>query len=98
MTRKLYLMCSENNKIITQNPSPLYLDFVDPSFGFLMKTSDITQQEITYVKSSVTSLVNTNIQINGKAFSVRHIFTLTMIDGKVCKASTLTKSRNTCYV
>ena len=38
------------------------------------------------MKNSVSSLINTNVQIDG--ISVRHIFTLTMT----------TKSTNTCYV
>ena len=55
---------------------------------FVKESSDITNDEINYIQSATSSLLNTKVTLADKHFSVKHTLLLTMIDAKVCNAAT----------
>ena len=84
----LQLISNFNNKVIWKNPTPSSPRFCRPiRIRFIKETANITRDEISYVESAVASLNPTNIYLQDKAFAVKHILQLTMIDTKVCNAA-----------
>lgn len=96
----LRIICGKDNKyVVWQNPTPSSPRFCRPiRFRFLKESTDITKEEIDYVKNSSNSLVASEVQLNGAKFSFTHVMKMTMIDGKVCNAATDTKSTSRCYI
>lgn len=96
----LQILCvKDNKKVIWENPSPSSPRYCRPiRFRFLKECNDVTKEEISYVEESVKNLVPTEIEINGNKFTYKHIFKMTMIDGKVCNAATDTKSTSRCFI
>lgn len=96
----LQLVCGNNNeKVLWNNPTPSSPRFCRPiRFRFIKETSDVTEEEIRHVKSAISSLVPTEVDISGKKFFIKHTFIMTMVDGKVCNAATGTKSTSRCYI
>lgn len=96
----LQIFCGKNyKKVIWENPSPSSPRFCRPiRFQFVKESDDVTKEEIRYVEESVKRLIPTDIEINGNKFTYKHIFKMTMIDGKVCNAATNTKSTSRCFI
>lgn len=97
----LQIVCGGNNKsfVIWQNPFPSSPRLCRPiRFRFLKETTDVTKEEINYVKSSSDALVPSEVDLNGAKFSFTHVMKMTMIDGKVCNAATDTKSTSRCFI
>ena len=91
----LQLVCGENNKMIWQNPTPSSPRLCRPiRMRFIHETTDVTNDEISYIKSKITNLKA--IKFNDS--DVKHKMLFTMIDGKVCNAATHTKSTMRCYL
>lgn len=86
-------------KVLWENPTPSSPRYCRPiRFRFIKESIDITQEEIEYVKTSAQSLNATEVVLNGNTFFVNHVFIMTMVDGKVCNATTGTKSTSKCYL
>jgi hypothetical protein len=65
---------------------------------YVKESSDITNDEINYTQSATSLLHDTKVTLADKHFSVKHTLLLTMIDAKVCNASTHTTSTMRCYI
>lgn len=92
------MICGDN-KVLWNNPTPSSPRFCRPiRFRFVKETTDVTEEEIRHVKSAISSLVPTEVNIAEKKFLIKHTFVLTMVDGKVCNAATGTKSTSRCYI
>lgn len=96
----LKLVCGEKTeKTVWENPTPSSPRFCRPiRFRFVKETTDVTQEEINHVNSSINSLVATDFDLCGKKFRVKYQFIMTMVDGKVCNAATGTTSTSRCYI
>lgn len=93
------LICTLNNKIIWQNPTPSSPRYCRPiRIRFVKETTDITNEEINYITSNINSLQASEITLKEKCFFVKHTMMLTMVDGKVCNAATFNKSTMRCYI
>ncbi|PZC78080.1 hypothetical protein B5X24_HaOG202615 [Helicoverpa armigera] len=91
----LQLIYGPERKILWQNPTPSSPRYCRPiRIRFIKETTDVTNEEIDYIKSQITAL--TKSEVNG--FSIKHKMLFTMIDGKVCNAATHTKSTMRCYI
>lgn len=91
--------CCEGEKLVWENPTPSSPRFCRPiRFRFVKENTDITEEEISFVKNSSKSLRATEVNMNGTNYSVSHVFVMTMVDGKVCNAATGTKSTSRCYI
>lgn len=89
----------EGEKLIWENPTPSSSRFCRPiRFRFVKENTDVTEEEINYVKNSSDSLSKTEVIMNGNKYLVSHAFVMTMVDGKVCNAATGTKSTSRCYI
>lgn len=66
----LQIVCGEDkSKIVWQNPTPSSPRYCRPiRFRFLKESTDITKDEIKYVKDSVKSLNLTKVDLNGENF------------------------------
>ncbi|CAH1098772.1 unnamed protein product [Psylliodes chrysocephalus] len=58
------------------------------------ETNDVTEEEITHAKSTITSLVPTEVDLGGQKLLIKHKFVMTTVDGKVCNAATGKQSRS----
>ena len=95
----LQLICGINNKLIWQNPTPSSLRYCRPMrIRFVKESSDITNDETNYIQSATSSLHDSKVTLTDKHLSVKHTLLLTMIDAKVCNATTLTTSTIRCYI
>ncbi|KAK9688610.1 hypothetical protein QE152_g35188 [Popillia japonica] len=96
----LRIVCGKNNKkVIWHNPTPSSPRFCRPiRFQFVKESTDVTKEEIRYIRESVNALKPTEINLNQIKFSFKHSFEMTMVDGKVCNAATGTKSTSQCYI
>lgn len=94
------LICGkENQKVLWENPTPSSARFCRPiRFRFVKETTEITNEEINYVKNSIDNLVATEVDIDGEKFLVHSQFVMTMVDGKICNAATGTTSTSRCYI
>lgn len=85
--------------LIWENPTPSSSRFCRPiRFRFVKENTDVTEEEINFVKNSSDSLSKTEVIMNGNKYLVSHAFVMTMVDGKVCNAATGTKSTSRCYI
>lgn len=92
----LQLIYGHEKKILWQNPTPSSPRYCRPiRIRFVKETSDITQEEIDYITTQIEALSSTDI---GNNLSVKHKMLFTMVDGKVSKAATHTKSTMRCYI
>lgn len=66
----LQIVCGEDkSKIVWQNPTPSSPRYCRPiRFRFLKESTDITKDEIKYIKDSVNSLNLTKVDLNGDNF------------------------------
>lgn len=96
----LRLVCGKDSeKVLWENRTPSSPRFCRPiRFRFVKETTDITNEEIVFVKNGIQSLVATEVVVDGKKFSIKHTFIMTMVDGKVCNAATSTTSTSRCYI
>jgi len=95
----LQLICTHNKKLIWQNPTPSSPRYCRPiRIRFVKESSDITNEEISYIQNSVNSLQDTKLALADKSFSVKYTMMLTMVDAKVCNAVTQTASTMRCYI
>lgn len=96
----LQLACGhDGKKVLWKNPTPSSPRFCRPiRFRFVKESNDVSKEEIEYIENSISSLTPTEVNIFGKKFFIRHIFKMTMVDGKVCNAATDTKSTSQCYI
>ena len=92
----IQLICSiNNNKLIWQNPTPSSPHYCRPiRIRFVKESTDITNEEIEYVQSSVNTLQDTEVTLGDTLFSVKHTMKPTM----VCNAATQTTSTMRCYI
>ncbi|CAH1110473.1 unnamed protein product [Psylliodes chrysocephalus] len=82
----------KNKKVLWNNPTPSSPRFCGPiRFRFINETNDVTEEEITHVKSAITFLVPPDVDLGGKKLLIKHNFIITMVDGKVGNAATGTK-------
>lgn len=81
----LRLICSKNSKILWQNPTPSSPRYCRPiRLRFIKETSDVTKEEISYIKNASNDLEKTIVQFEDNiTCEVSHTMMLTMIDGKV---------------
>lgn len=90
---------SEGEKLVWENPTPSSPRFCRPiRFRFVKENTDVTEEEINYVKNSANLLSATEVNINRNKYLISHVFVMTMVDGKVCNAATGTKSTSRCYI
>lgn len=96
----LRLVCNKNNKVLWQNPTPSSPRFCRPiRIRFVKESNDITNDEITYVKQSISSMPEwLSIIIEDSEYKIKQKMLLTMVDGKVCNAATGTTSTQRCYI
>lgn len=95
----LQLKCSRSNEVIWQNPTPSSTRYCRPiRIRFVKETTDITIQEIDYVKTAINNLQQTKVTIADTSYSVNYTMMFTMVDGKVCNAATNTTSTMKCYI
>lgn len=95
----LQLKCSKSNKVVWQNPTPSSPRYCRPiRIRFMKETTDITNEEINYVKTAINNLQQTEVRLADKNYNVKYIMMFTMIDGKVCNAVTNTTSTMRCYI
>lgn len=96
----LQVVCGKDHKkVIWQNPTPSSPRFCRPiRFRFLKESTNVTKEEINYVEESVKALKPTEINLNDIKFTFKHVFEMTMVDGKICNAATETKSSSRCYI
>ncbi|CAH1101898.1 unnamed protein product [Psylliodes chrysocephalus] len=74
----------KNEKVLWNNPTPSSPRFCRPiRFCFIKETNDVTEEEITHLKSAFTSLVPTEVDLGGTKLLIKHKFIMTMVDGKV---------------
>ncbi|KAK4877274.1 hypothetical protein RN001_009780 [Aquatica leii] len=94
------LVCRKNNeKVLWECPTPSSPRWCRPiRFCFVKETTNITNDEINYVKKHINTLIATEVDIHGKKFFIKHKFIMTMVDGKVCNAVTGTTSTSRCYI
>jgi len=91
----LQLLYGPEQRILWQNPTPSSPRYCRPiRLRFVKETTDITNEEIDYIKSQIESLSSTEIG----DLKVKHKMLFTMVDGKVCNAATHTKSTLRCYI
>lgn len=91
----LQLICKFNKRIIWQNPTPSSPRYCRPiRIRFIQETSDLTNEEIHYIKAQIASLSVTKFENT----SIQHKLLFTMVDGKVCNAATHTRSTMRCYI
>lgn len=89
----------DDQKVLWENPTPSSPRFCRPiRFRFVKETTDITNEEINYIKKSINNLTGTGVEIGDKKFLVYSQFVMTMVDGKVCNAATGTTSTSRCYI
>lgn len=67
-------------------------------FEFRKETHDLIREEKIRVENEIKHLCETEINMHGRSFKVRHILYFTMIDGKVAQAVTNTTSASNCVV
>lgn len=92
----LQLVCGHEKRIIWQNPTPSSPRYCRPiRIRFVKETTDITNEEISYITEQIEALVSTDA---GDNLFVKHKILFTMVDGKVCNAATNTKSTMRCYI
>ncbi|XP_050301716.1 uncharacterized protein LOC126739931 [Anthonomus grandis grandis] len=96
----LRLVCGKEGKnIVWENPTPSSPRYCRPiRFRFVKESTDVTQEEIEYINKSIQGLQPTRVNLQEKELLVRHVFIMTMVDGKVCNAATGTKSTSKCYI
>lgn len=95
----LRLICSTNDKVLWQNPTPSSPRYCRPiRIRFIKETKDVTNEEINYVKNAANDLQKTEVKLGEKTYLVKHSMMLTMVDGKVCNAATNTTSTMRCYI
>ena len=83
------LQLKNGNEIIWENPRPSSTRFCRPiKLLFEKETRSLIKSETGYIKSQIDSIISTAINYEHNAVIVKHVFHLTMIDGKVF--STLT--------
>lgn len=91
----LQLLYGPEKRILWQNPTPSSSRYLRPiRIRFVKETTDITNEEIDYIKSQIAVLSSTEIG----DISIKHKMLFTMVDGKVCNAATHTKSTMRCYL
>lgn len=77
---------NRNRKPIWSNPTPSSPHYCRPiRIGFVKESTDITNDEIQFIKNATNSLNDSKVKLAGIHFSVQHKMLLTMIEGKVCK-------------
>lgn len=95
----LRLLCSTNNKVVWQNPTPSSPRYCRPiRLRFIKETADVTREEIEHIQDAANNLEKTAVVKNEITYKVSHIMMLTMIDGKVCNSATNTTSTMRCYI
>ncbi|KAH0820766.1 hypothetical protein GEV33_002025 [Tenebrio molitor] len=83
----------------SKNPTPSSPRYCRPiRIRFVKESNDITNDEILYMKSAISSLRNSAVTLPNKIFSVKHTLKFTMVEGKVCNAATQTSSTMRCYI
>lgn len=91
----LQLIIGNNKKIVWQNPTPSSPRYCRPiRLRFIKESNDITNQEISHIKSKINALIPTKYEDT----SIEHKMLFTMVDGKVCNAATHTKYSMKCYI
>lgn len=96
----LRIVCGKDKKkVIWQNPTPSSPRFCRPiRFQYVKESTDVTNEEIRYVESSLKALKRTEINFKETKCYFEHKFEMTMVDGKICNAATGTKSTSRCYI
>lgn len=90
---------AKKDQILWQNPTPSSPRYCRPiRIRFVKETVDVIQEEINYVQDAVSTLQNTNFLMEGKLYSIKHTMVFTIIDAKVCNASTQITSTIKCYI
>jgi len=88
-----------SEKIMWLNPRSSSTRFCMPiRFQFIKERQDIIIYESDYVESQISSLLPTNVSIDGKNISIRHILMKTMLDGKIANALAGNSSTQSCYI
>lgn len=67
-------------------------------FEFIKETPDLIREEKTRVENEIKHLRETEINLYGRIFKIRHILYFTMIDGKVAQPVTNTASSSNCVI
>lgn len=94
----LRLICSINRKVIWQNPTPSSPRYCRPiRIRFVKESVDVINDEVNYMQTKIENLIETKIERN-ITISVKHTLLFTMIDSKVCNATTSTRSTMKCYI
>lgn len=96
----LRLVCGKNNKVLWENPTPSSPRFCRPiRIRFVKESTDITNDEIAYIKQSLTSMPEfLSVTVEETTYKIKQKMLLTMVDGKVCNAATGTTSTQRCYI
>lgn len=78
------LQLKYDNHIIWENPRPSSTRFCRPiKLIFEKETKSLIQDETNYIQNQINAIVSTASNIEDKTVIVKHVFYLTMIDGKV---------------
>ena len=91
---------SKNNKEICRNPTPSSTRFSRPIWiRFVHKSMDIINEKIQYIKDHIKTLKASEFETElGHKLKITHTLLLTIVDGKVCDATTGTASTMRYYI
>lgn len=78
------LQLKSGDDIVWENPRPSSTRFCRPiKLIFEKETKSLIQSETNYIQNQIDAIVSTSTKIEDNTVIVKHVFYLTMIDGKV---------------
>lgn len=97
---KMTLETTENlTNLVWKNSRPSSTRYCRAlKFEFTKETPTLIREESVRVENEIKHLRETEINLYGRIFKVRHILHFTMIDGKVAQAVTNTASSSNCFI
>ena len=98
----IQMFCQEDRvkTIIWQNPAPSSTRYCRPiKLVFAKETTDLIKLEVDLIAEQINALAPIEIHEEEFHVTIKPVFLLTMVDGKVCTAlSPVTSSSQTCYI
>lgn len=96
---KLETKTSSGWEVIWKNERPSSTKFCRPiKFEYTQETPEKIRSDVNDINDKIKNLIPTVLETNNGIFEVIHELVLTMIDGKVCQALTLTPSSSNCVI
>lgn len=96
---KLEIKTSFGWEVVWKNERPSSTKFCRPiKFEYVSETPEKIKNDVNDINNKIKNLIPTTLKINSETYEVVHELFLTMIDGKVCQALTLTSSPSNCVI